>query len=145
MKGDLRDGSSQRQAHFSTWLTRIVINESFARVRDKQRYEPFDEEQSNVKMLMTPDGSASTELGAASEEFRALLESAIDRLSNGAREVFVERSRRYEHRGGRHCPGHIKGCREHAPSSRPSGAAPRFDGADAFFGSCCIQAPASEL
>ncbi len=79
------------QAQFSTWLTRIVINESLARVREKQRYEPFDEEQLNVEMLMTHDGSRSPEREAASEEFRVLLESAIDRLPNGAREVFMLR------------------------------------------------------
>jgi RNA polymerase sigma-70 factor (ECF subfamily) len=79
------------QAQFSTWLTRIVINESLARVRDKQRYEPFDEEQSTVEMLRTHDGSLSPERETASEEFRVLLESAIDRLPNGAREVFVLR------------------------------------------------------
>src|SRR5918997_719375 len=32
------------RAQFSTWLTRIVINESLARVRRKQRYEPFAED-----------------------------------------------------------------------------------------------------
>ena len=80
-----------RQAQFSTWLTRIVVNESLARVREKQRYEPLDEEQSNVEMLMKHDCSRSPEREAASEEFRALLEPAIDRLPNGAREVFMLR------------------------------------------------------
>ena len=79
------------QAHFSTWLTRIVIHESVARVRDKLRYEPFDDEQLNVEMLMTPGRSRAPEREAASEEFRVLLELAIDRLPNGAREVFVLR------------------------------------------------------
>ena len=80
-----------RQAQFSTWLTRIVVNESLARVREKQRYEPLDEEQSNVETLMKHDCSRSPEREAASEECRALLEPAIDRLPNGAREVFMLR------------------------------------------------------
>ena len=80
-----------RQAQFSTWLTRIVVNESLARVHEKQRHEPLDEEQSNVETLMKHDCSRSPEREAASEEFRALLEPAIDRLPNGAREVFMLR------------------------------------------------------
>jgi RNA polymerase sigma-70 factor (ECF subfamily) len=123
------------QAQFSTWLTRIVINESLARVRHKQRYQPFDEEQSNVETFVKQDGTRSPEREAASEELRVLLESAIDRLPNGAREVFMLREvERYEHCGGQHSPRNIRGCREDALSSRPSDPAPRFDGADAFFG-----------
>ena len=80
-----------RQAQFSTWLTRIVINESLARVRRKQRYEPFEEERSNVESLMKQDSPRDPEREAASGELRALLESAIDRLPDGAREVFMLR------------------------------------------------------
>ena len=36
-------------AQFSTWLTRIAINESLARVRRQGRYEAFDDELSNVE------------------------------------------------------------------------------------------------
>jgi RNA polymerase sigma-70 factor (ECF subfamily) len=32
------------RAKFSTWLTRIAINEALARVRRQARYEPFDDE-----------------------------------------------------------------------------------------------------
>ena len=40
-------------ARFSTWLTRIAINEALSRVRIHRRYEPLDEEPSNVEPLMT--------------------------------------------------------------------------------------------
>jgi RNA polymerase sigma-70 factor, ECF subfamily len=80
-----------RQAQFSTWLTRIVINEALARVRRKQRYEPFDEDSSHVETLMKRDSPRDPEREAASEELRVLLESAIDDLPDGAREVFMLR------------------------------------------------------
>jgi RNA polymerase sigma-70 factor, ECF subfamily len=80
-----------RQAQFSTWLTRIAINEALARVRRKHRYEPFEEERSNVEAFMKGDAARDPEHEAASGELRVLLESAIDRLPDGAREVFVLR------------------------------------------------------
>src|SRR5688500_4967137 len=80
-----------RQAQFSTWLTRIVINESLARVRRKRRYEPFEEDRSNVEAFMEQDSPRDPEREAASGELRVFLESAIDRLPDGAREVFMLR------------------------------------------------------
>src|SRR5919106_4830749 len=80
-----------RQAQFSTLLTRIVVNESLARVRRKQRYAPFEEERSNVDAFMKRDTPRDPEREAASGELRILLESAIDRLPDGAREVFMLR------------------------------------------------------
>jgi RNA polymerase sigma-70 factor, ECF subfamily len=80
-----------RRAQFSTWLTRIAINESLARVRRKQRYQPFDEDRPDVEAFMKRDIPLDPEREAASGELRVLLESAIDRLPDGAREVFVLR------------------------------------------------------
>jgi DNA-directed RNA polymerase specialized sigma24 family protein len=40
-------------AQFSTWLTRIAINEALARVRRRGRYEAFDDDLSNVEPLMS--------------------------------------------------------------------------------------------
>ena len=80
-----------RQAQFSTWLTRIAINESLARVRRAQRYEPFEEDRSNVEAFMKRDSPRDPEREAASGELRVLLEAAIDRLPDGAREVFMLR------------------------------------------------------
>jgi RNA polymerase sigma-70 factor (ECF subfamily) len=80
------------QARFSTWLTRIVVNEALARVRRQGRYEAFDDEFPKVErfMAMNPNHD-NPERQAFSGELRGLLEWAIDRLPDGAREVFVLR------------------------------------------------------
>jgi RNA polymerase sigma-70 factor (ECF subfamily) len=79
-------------ALFSTWLTRIAINEALARVRRKGRYEAFDDDASStVDPLMSVNPSENPERLALAGELRVLLESAIDVLPNGMREVFVLR------------------------------------------------------
>jgi RNA polymerase sigma-70 factor (ECF subfamily) len=84
-------GQFNGSARFSTWLTRIAINEALARVRHKGRYEVFDEEFSNVEPFIARRSSDNPEWHAFGRELRALLESAIDTLPNGMREVFVLR------------------------------------------------------
>jgi len=81
------NGSSQ----FSTWLTRIAINESLARVRRQGRYEVFDDELSVIEPFASRNPSENPEQQAFTRELRELLEWAIDRLPDGAREVFVLR------------------------------------------------------
>lgn len=78
-------------AQFSTWLTRIAINESLARVRRRGRYEPFDDNLSTEGPFMSSTPVQSPERQAFTGELRALLEWAIDTLPDGMREVFVLR------------------------------------------------------
>jgi len=78
-------------ARFSTWLTRIAINEALARVRRQGRYEPFDDELTNVEPLMSDRPAENPERETFTHELRGLLEWAIDSLPNGMREVFVLR------------------------------------------------------
>ena len=78
-------------AQFSTWLTRIAINEALARVRRQGRYEVFDEAGLDAEPFATPNLDGNPERQAFSQELRGLLEWAIDRLPNGMREVFVLR------------------------------------------------------
>jgi RNA polymerase sigma-70 factor (ECF subfamily) len=78
-------------AQFSTWLTKIAINEALARVRRRGRYEAFDDDLSNVEPFMSGNPAQSPERQAFAGELRGLLESAIDELSDGMREVFVLR------------------------------------------------------
>ena len=79
------------KARFSTWLARIAINESLSRARRQGRYEPYDDELSNVEPFVGEHSSPDPERQAFTGELRTLLEWAIDRLPNGAREVFVLR------------------------------------------------------
>ena len=78
-------------AQFSTWLTRIAINEALARVRRQGRYEVFDEDGPDVEPYATHSPDGNPERQAFSQELRGLLEWAIDQLPNGMREVFVLR------------------------------------------------------
>jgi RNA polymerase sigma-70 factor, ECF subfamily len=79
------------KARFSTWLTRIAINEALARARRRGKYEPFDDEPGSVEPFMAERRTPDPERQAFTGELRALLEWAIDELPDGAREVFVLR------------------------------------------------------
>jgi RNA polymerase sigma-70 factor (ECF subfamily) len=76
-------------ARFSTWLTRIAINESLARVR-RPRHEPIGGEPI-VKLVLLHSLPSSPEHQAFAGELRAILEAAIDKLADGLREVVVLR------------------------------------------------------
>ena len=78
--------SVQRSARFSTWLTRIAINEALARVRSRGLYEAFDDDLSNVEPFMSKPGTESRAPGAR-REAPSLVEWAIDTLPDGMREV----------------------------------------------------------
>lgn len=82
------DGRSQ----FSTWLTRIAVHEALARARRRGRYTSMDTEDSWDPIAMTTAPTPDPERLAFSGEIGALMESVIDRLPDGAREVFVLRA-----------------------------------------------------
>src|SRR5262245_24318378 len=77
---------------FSTWLTRIAVNEALARVRRRGRYTLVDDE--TLAAIDSPVSSTDhldPEQITASREIGALIEAAIDRLPDGQREVLVLR------------------------------------------------------
>lgn len=78
-------------ARFSTWLTRIAINEALARVRRQGKYEAFDDESPYMEPVMTQNPADNPERQAFTHELRGLLEWAIDGLPDGMREVFMLR------------------------------------------------------
>src|SRR5262249_11747647 len=86
-------GQFEARARFSTWLTRIAVNEAFARVRRRNRHEEIDargdSRKSTVKQLSS--ASRDPEQSASSAEARSLLEHSIDGLPDLYREVFVLR------------------------------------------------------
>jgi RNA polymerase sigma-70 factor, ECF subfamily len=82
------DGRSK----FSTWLTRIAIHEALARVRRRSRYTNMDPDSPFTSQVAAPATSTpDPERQAFARELGLLIESAIDRLPDGAREVFVLR------------------------------------------------------
>jgi RNA polymerase sigma-70 factor (ECF subfamily) len=82
------DGRSK----FSTWLTRIAIHEALSRARRRGRYMTMDpEDPSTVEFPQTLDRTPDPERLAIAGELGRFLESAIDRLPDGTREVFVLR------------------------------------------------------
>lgn len=80
------------RASFSTWLTRIVVNESLARARRRARNEEIDAmddaRKDRIRVLTT---QATPETQTSTAELRRLLESAIDALPDSYRHVFVLR------------------------------------------------------
>lgn len=82
------------RARFSTWLTRIAVNEAMSRARRRRMAmetsipsEPGGED----RVAVLEGGGPTPEHRAFATELRAMLEAAIDRLPQGYREVFVLR------------------------------------------------------
>ena len=79
------------RARFSTWMTRIAINEAYARLRKRYRTEPAPWEDEHA-MAEEPEAAGPTpEQIAARQEIHTLLERAVDTLSVPNRTVFVLR------------------------------------------------------
>ena len=74
------------RARFSTWLTRIAVNEAFHRRKRRARFTGIDDVADTLESP-TP----GPEHGAADGELRQFLESSIDRLPDDFRTVFVLR------------------------------------------------------
>ena len=85
-------GRFEGRSRFSTWLTRIAINEAYARLRKRKRVEaaPWEDD---TAMADEPEAAGPTpEQIAARVEMQGLLERAVDTLSVPNRTVFVLRS-----------------------------------------------------
>jgi RNA polymerase sigma-70 factor (ECF subfamily) len=79
------------RAKFLTWLTKIAVNEAQARARKLGRYEALDSDTGNVETFVSASQAPDPEHLAFSRELGALLETAVDALVDGCREVFVLR------------------------------------------------------
>jgi RNA polymerase sigma-70 factor, ECF subfamily len=79
------------RATFSTWLVRIAVHEALARVRRRARVVAFDPERAPLEGRMPQPTPPDPERQAYAAEVAAVLESAIDALPDGMREVFMLR------------------------------------------------------
>lgn len=79
------------RARFSTWLTRIAINEAITRARKRGRYEALDEETTEIGEAVMASREQDPERQAFASELGKLVEAAVDTLPDGAREVFMLR------------------------------------------------------
>jgi RNA polymerase sigma-70 factor, ECF subfamily len=78
------------RARFSTWITRIAMHESFARLRRRGRTESLSDFQTEVASMES--SVPSPEAHASDGEMRQLLEQAVDALPGAFRTVFVLRA-----------------------------------------------------
>jgi RNA polymerase sigma-70 factor, ECF subfamily len=78
------------RARFSTWLTRIAVNEALARVRRGKRFDSLESHMEEPVMGTQPD--TSPEQQASDVEMRSVLEAAVAKLSDEFRSVFVLRA-----------------------------------------------------
>jgi RNA polymerase sigma-70 factor (ECF subfamily) len=86
-------------ASLATWLSRIVLNEAFRRLRQRKDMTALDDNDNSsgkagsVQVLLFPGapGPSTPEEDAARAEIRRVLERAIDNLPDMFRVVFVLR------------------------------------------------------
>lgn len=82
------------RAKFSTWLTRIAVNESIKRSIARGKADPLEDELDGdtPSMLVTDETTSSPENNAARRELAALLEESILALPAPYRTVLVLRN-----------------------------------------------------
>lgn len=80
------------RAAFSTWLTRIAVHEALARVRKRERMQPFDEEFSEGEIAVNPASAAlNPEETISRAELSHMLEEAVLSLPEQFRTVVMMR------------------------------------------------------
>jgi RNA polymerase sigma-70 factor, ECF subfamily len=81
------------KAAFSTWLTRIAVNEALARKRRRGRLEGLEIVQTTEDRMATPESPsvADPETRAAQLQVRQLLEEAIGGLPEDYRTIIIMR------------------------------------------------------
>jgi len=77
---------------FATWLTRIAVNESLARLRRRRRLQPLEEQSQDGEIVVEfVSESLDPEQNASKAELRRMLESALLALPEQFRTVLVMR------------------------------------------------------
>ncbi|MBI2429703.1 MAG: RNA polymerase sigma factor [Ignavibacteriales bacterium] len=85
----------KRQSQFSTWLSRIMINESLANLKRKKHHAEYSEVESDTQygivQQATASNSATPEKQMLQKELKNILEHAIQQLPQKYQTVFVMR------------------------------------------------------
>jgi RNA polymerase sigma-70 factor, ECF subfamily len=84
----------EERARFSTWMTRIVLNEAFARRRKRQQVDAFAKRHpgdDDGEMMEPTTSQPDPERQAYGQELRRVLEDAVDALPESYRTVFMLR------------------------------------------------------
>lgn len=87
----------ENRSAFSTWLVKIVINETLARKNKRKRYTSLsqndqqNEENDNYKIYSIPSEMKNPEEEASNNELKDALEKVIDSLPEKYRTVYVMR------------------------------------------------------
>jgi RNA polymerase sigma factor (sigma-70 family) len=82
--------SFRQQSKFSTWLTRIMVNESLAKLRQRKRFEiSIDTETENEQLYFA--NSETPEKQLLQKELKNIIEAAIKNLPQKYQTVFMMR------------------------------------------------------
>jgi RNA polymerase sigma-70 factor (ECF subfamily) len=90
-------GQFEGRAQWSTWVTRIAVNEALARIRRQKRFvsqeadEMSDEVQLGAPISSGGGAPRGPETSAAAREMEVFVERAVDELPDSYRTVFVLR------------------------------------------------------
>jgi RNA polymerase sigma-70 factor (ECF subfamily) len=80
------------RAKFSTWLTKIAVHEAIARLRKQERVVEIDAEFGSMEGRMNLESKGpSPEQEVLTNTIRIVLESAVERLPQSYRSVFMMR------------------------------------------------------
>ena len=80
------------KAAFSTWLTRIAVNEALGRLKSRNRFDQLDMDEKYEETFMGPQENApDPEVKASAGELRELLEAALLELPEQYRTVVMLR------------------------------------------------------
>ena len=82
-------GQFAGESQFSTWLTRIAVNESLARRRKRDRFPVQGDD--DVTMNLVTAGDLDPEQNASASELREVMEREVAALPESFRTVFVMR------------------------------------------------------
>ncbi len=92
VKAFTRIGAFDRQAAFSTWLTRIAINTCLDELRRRRRAAPIADESGDEEgvgvLAQVPDGRAGPEARSMQRQAVASLEAGEEGLPPRQREIF---------------------------------------------------------